>query len=161
MDKKLNAVMQHNKEAEQNVLGFSLTSASAVSKVCEILKVDDFYFEQNRVVFSVILELFNENTPIDIVTVSNRLEQYDKLYLVGGIQYLSSLILGVPTTGNAEYYAKEIKDKANIRNLCTNADDAVEWLDSKYIINIGEITNSIVVIGDNKTESVTKCKKGE
>ncbi len=109
--------LPHNKEAEQSVLGSALSSASAVGTVCEILKADDFYFEQNRTIFSVIMELFNESTPIDVVTVSDRLNQHDKLDAVGGVQYLSSLILGVPTTGNVEYYAKIIKDKATLRYL--------------------------------------------
>ena len=109
--------LRHNKEAEQSVLGGALSSSDAVGVVCELLKPDDFYFEQNRTVFSVILELFNENTPIDVVTVSDRLNQHDKLDLIGGLQYLSSLILGVPTTGNIEYYAKIIKDKAILRRL--------------------------------------------
>lgn len=109
--------LPHNKEAEQSVLGGALSSTDAVGTVCELLKPDDFYFEQNRIIFSTVLELFNENTPIDVVTVSDRLNQHDKLDAIGGIQYLSSLILSVPTTGNIEYYSKIIKDKATLRRL--------------------------------------------
>ncbi len=109
--------LPHNKEAEQSVLGGALSSIDAVGTVCELLKPDDFYFEQNRIIFSTVLELFNENTPIDVVTVSDRLNQHDKLDAIGGIQYLSSLILSVPTTGNIEYYSKIIKDKATLRRL--------------------------------------------
>lgn len=109
--------LPHNKEAEQSVLGGALSSTEAVGTVCELLKPDDFYFEQNRIIFSTVLELFNENTPIDVVTVSDRLNQHDKLDAIGGIQYLSSLILSVPTTGNIEYYSKIIKDKAALRRL--------------------------------------------
>ena len=158
--------LPHNKEAEQSVLGSSLSSTSAVGTVCELLKPDDFYFEQNRVVFSVILELFNENTPIDVVTVSDRLNQHDKLDLIGGVQYLSSLILSVPTTGNVEYYAKIIKDKATLRRLIFTSSNILnmaydeEDLTDKILdvaeqrildVSSGTVSNDIVHISEIMT----------
>ncbi len=155
--------LPHSKEAEQSVLGSALSSQSAVGTACEILKPDDFYFEQNRTVFSVVLELFNENTPIDVVTVSDRLNQHDNLDLIGGVQYLSSLILSVPTTGNIEYYAKIIKDKATLRrlifssqsilNMAYDEEDLTERiLDTaeQRILDVssGTVTNDIVHISD-------------
>lgn len=145
--------LPHNKEAEQSVLGSALSSSSAVGTVCEILKINDFYFEQNRTVFSVILELFNENTPIDVVTVSDRLNQHDKLDSIGGVQYLSSLILSVPTTGNVEYYAKIIKDKAVLRNLIFS---------SSSILNMAydeeDMTDRILDIAEQKILDVSSGK---
>ncbi len=155
--------LPHNKEAEQSVLGGALSSSSAVGTVCEMLKTNDFYFEQNRTVFSVILELFNENTPIDVVTVSDRLNQHDKLDAIGGVQYLSSLILSVPTTGNIEYYAKIIKDKAVLRNLIFSSssilnmaydeDDLTERIldlaEQKILdVSSGKVSNDIVHISE-------------
>ena len=110
-------VLPHSKEAEQSVLGSMLSSPQAVGAACEILKPDDFFFGQNKEVYAAILELFNENAPIDMVTVSDRLNQRDKLDSIGGVTYLSTLVLAVPTTGNVEYYAKIVKDKATLRRL--------------------------------------------
>ncbi len=145
--------LPHNKEAEQSVLGGALSSSSAVGTVCEMLKSSDFYFEQNRTVFSVILELFNENTPIDVVTVSDRLNQHDKLDAIGGVQYLSSLILSVPTTGNIEYYAKIIKDKAVLRSLIFS---------SSSILNMAydeeDMTDRILDIAEQKILDVSSGK---
>ena len=155
--------LPHNKEAEQSVLGGALSSSDAVGVVCELLKPDDFYFEQNRTVYSVIVELFNENTPIDVVTVSDRLNQHDKLDLIGGVQYLSSLILSVPTTGNVEYYAKIIKDKATLRrlifssssilNMAYDEEDLTERIldiAEQRILDVsnGTVSNDIVHISD-------------
>ncbi len=155
--------LPHNKEAEQSVLGSALSSTSAVGTVCEILKTDDFYFEQNRTIFSVILELFNESTPVDVVTVSDRLNQHDKLDIVGGVQYLSSLIIGVPTTGNVEYYANIIKDKAILRKVifacqyisdrAYNEDDLSDRIldvaEQKILdVSSGKVSNDIVHISD-------------
>lgn len=116
-------VLPHSKEAEQSVLGSALSDSHAVGTACEILKPNDFYYSQNKEVFIAILELFNENSPIDIVTVSDRLNQRDKLDAVGGVQYLSTLVMSVPTTGNVEYYAKIIKDKATLRNLIYSSEN--------------------------------------
>ena len=110
-------VLPHSKEAEQSVLGSVLSSPQAVGTACELLKPDDFFFGQNKEIYSAVLELFNENVPVDMVTVSDRLNQMDKLDAIGGVPYLSSLIVAVPTTGNIEYYAKIVKDKAVLRRL--------------------------------------------
>lgn len=109
--------LPHSKEAEQSVLGSVLSSPQAVGEACEILGADDFFFTQNKEIYGCVLELFNENTPVDIVTVSDKLNQHDKLDAVGGVPYLSSLVLSVPTTGNVEYYARIVKDKATLRRL--------------------------------------------
>ncbi len=113
--------LPHSREAEQSVIGSILTSSESVSAAAEILKPDDFYFRINREIYSAALELFNENTPVDIVTVSDRLKMLDKLDSVGGIQYLSQTAVGVPTTQNVNYYAQIIKEKAVLRHLITSA----------------------------------------
>ncbi len=114
-------VLPHNKEAEQSVIGSVLTSGKSVAASAEIIKAEDFYFEQNRAIYAVVMELFNENVPVDIVTVSDRLNQKDRLDAIGGITYLSMAATSVPTTGNTEYYAKIIKEKAVLRRLIQSA----------------------------------------
>lgn len=113
--------LPHSKEAEQSVLGSVLSSSQAVGTACELLKAKDFYFNQNKEIFLAVTELFNENVPVDIVTVSDRLNLHDKLDEIGGVPYLSNLIINVPSTGNVEFYAKIIKEKAELRRLIYNA----------------------------------------
>lgn len=117
MDREL----PHNKEAEQSVIGSAITDEASVAASAEIVRPEDFYFEQNREIYSVIIELFNENTPIDIVTVSDRLNQGDRLDAVGGITYLASVASSVPTTENVVYYSKIIKEKAILRRLISSS----------------------------------------
>lgn len=109
--------LPHSKEAEQSVIGSAVTDASSVALSAEIVRPEDFYFEQNKEIYSVVLELFNENTPIDIVTVSDRLNQKDRLDAVGGITYLAAAVAAVPTTENVVYYSKIIKEKSILRRL--------------------------------------------
>ncbi len=113
--------LPHNKEAEQSVIGSALTDSASVALSAEIITADDFYFPQNKEIYSVIIELFNLNIPIDIVTVSDKLNQGDRLDAVGGITYLATIAASVPTTGNVIYYSKIIKSKAILRKLITSS----------------------------------------
>ncbi len=109
--------LPHSREAEDAVIGSVLTSSQSVAASAEILQPDDFYFTQNREIYAVVLELFNDNKPVDFVTVSDRLNQLDKLDAVGGVPYLSSAAGMVPTTRHVTYYSDIIKEKAMLRRL--------------------------------------------
>lgn len=113
--------LPYSREAEQAVIGSALTDTQSVSAALEIVKADDFYFAHNREIFAVITELFNENSAIDFITVSNRLNQYDKLEAVGGTAYLRTMAVDVPTTRHTTYYANIIKEKSTLRNLIKSA----------------------------------------
>ncbi len=113
--------LPHSQEAELAVIGSALTNPHSVAESAEIVRADDFYFPQNRIIYAAILELFNENTPIDFVTVSDRLTQEDKLDAVGGITYLRNAAREVPTTRHVSYYSEIIRDKAILRSLISSA----------------------------------------
>ncbi len=113
--------LPYNKEAEIGVIGCVLVNANSVASSAEIIKPDDFYFGANREIYSVVMSLFNENVPIDIVTVSDRLAQADKLDAVGGITYLTAAVTSVATTENVIYHCKIIKEKSVLRRLIKSA----------------------------------------
>ena len=108
------------------VIGSALTNSHSVAESVEILRPSDFYFPQNKEIFSVILDLFNENAAIDFITVSNKLSQSDKLEAVGGIAYLRNAATNVPTTRHVTYYSQIIKEKAVLRTLIKSAGDISE-----------------------------------
>ena len=114
---KLEKLPPQSVEAEQTLLGGLLIDANAIAKVVEILKPDCFYKQAHKHIFSTILNLFNNNEPIDIVTVSENLKSADKLELSGGRAYINDLALSVITSANIEYYAKIIAEKAVLRDL--------------------------------------------
>lgn len=66
--------MPYSVEAEQSVLGGILIDHNCITAVSERIGEDDFYFEHNRAIYGVMLELFNTNRPIDLVTVSDALK---------------------------------------------------------------------------------------
>ncbi len=114
--------LPYNREAELGVIGCVLVSEKSVAASAEIIKPDDFYFGANREIYSVVMTLFNENIPVDIVTVSDRLSQQDKLDAVGGVVYLTAAATSVATTENVVYHSKIIKEKSILRRLIKSAE---------------------------------------
>ncbi|MCS7233016.1 MAG: replicative DNA helicase [Synergistetes bacterium] len=106
-----------NIEAEQSVLGSILLDGDALARVIEILKPEDFYEPVHRVIYDVILELFDKGKAVDLITVSEALRKKGKLEDIGGVDYLTELIHSVPTSVNADYYAHIVREKAILRGL--------------------------------------------
>ena len=110
-------VPPQNIEAEQSVLGAMLIEKEAIPKVMEILRDTDFYREAHRVIFNAMLELYNKNEAVDMITVTEILKRDNKLEDVGGIAYVTSLANAVPTAVNVTYHASIIEEKSILRQL--------------------------------------------
>ncbi len=110
-------VPPQNIEAEQSVLGAMLIEKEAIPKVMEILRDTDFYREAHRVIFNAMLELYNKNEAVDMITVTEILKRDNKLEDVGGIAYVTSLAKAVPTAANVTYHASIIEEKSILRQL--------------------------------------------
>jgi replicative DNA helicase len=120
-----------NIEAEQCVLGSILLENNVINNILEIINPegDDFYSDAHRKIFNVIVELYEKNEPLDLVTLNNALKDKKILDAVGGTAYLASLVDNVPSAANAVNYARIVKEKAILRGLITTA---TEIIDSCY-----------------------------
>ncbi len=110
-------VPPQNIEAEQAVLGAMLIDKEAIAKATEVLLADDFYREAHRVIFSAMLELYNKNEAVDMVTVTEILKRDNKLEDIGGIAYITSLANVVLTAANVKYHAEIVAEKSVLRQL--------------------------------------------
>lgn len=110
-------VPPQNIEAEQAVLGAMLIDKEAIAKATEVLSADDFYREAHRVIFSAMLELYNKNEAVDMVTVTEILKRDNKLDDIGGIAYITSLANVVLTAANVKYHAEIVAEKSVLRQL--------------------------------------------
>lgn len=117
----LDRIPPQNIEAEQAVLGAMLIEREAISKVAEFLRPEDCYREAHRLIFNAMLELFNKNDAVDMVTVIEFLRKGDKLEAAGGISYITSLANSVPTAANVLYHARIVEEKALLRQLINAA----------------------------------------
>ena len=123
---ELGKVPPHDIEAEQAVIGSMLTDNEAVTASVELLKEEDFYREDNKIIYSAMLNLYNRSEPIDLITVKSELESMGKIDQVGGIEYLAELPEKVPTTANANKYIKIVHEKSILRNLIKTANEIIE-----------------------------------
>ena len=122
----LGKVPPNDIEAEQPVIGSMLTNKDAVSSALEVLRPDDFYRDDNRIIFSAIMNLYNRSEPVDIITLKSELTSLGKLEAVGGLEYVAQLPDKVPTTSNVEKYIKIVEEKALLRSLIKTGNDVIE-----------------------------------
>lgn len=104
-------------EAEQSVLGSMILDNDAIPSAAEVLKSEDFYRENHRLLYEAIMDLFDKGEPIDLVTVSEYLKKKDSLGGIGGLEYLTDIAANVPTTANIGYYSKIVWGKSMLRKL--------------------------------------------
>lgn len=125
-DGKIQKLPPQNIDAEEAILGAVLTNPISLTKILDLIKPESFYKPANKFIYEAILHLFSKNQAIDIVTVSERLNEIDKLELIGGRAYINDLALNVVTTANIEYYAKIVQEKAIKRELINAGSEIVE-----------------------------------
>lgn len=152
---ELGKVPPHDLEAEQAILGSMLTDKDAVIASVEVLKEEDFYREDNKAIYTAILNLYTRADPIDIITVKSELESMGKLDQIGGLEYLAQLPEKVPTTANALKYIKIVEEKSTLRTLIKAANEIIE---SGY--NQTEEVDDIMEGAEKKIFNIMQ-KKGE
>src|SRR5690625_4013599 len=118
-------VPPQNVEAEQAVLGAVIIDSDVLISVMEKIEANDFYKTTHQMVFQVMIELVEEQEPVDMVTVTARLKDKDQLEEVGGVSYLSELAKAVPTAANVDYYAAIVEEKSMLRRLIRTATQIV------------------------------------
>ena len=132
-NKTTGRIPPQNIEAEQGVLGCMLLDQSAMYVAINILKDTDFYRKDHGEIYNAMLALFMDSQPIDVITVADKLKARGVHEETGGIEYLATLVSGVETSANAEYYAKIVEKCSILRKIisvCTkNANLAYEETD--------------------------------
>lgn len=122
---ELGKIPPHDVEAEQAVIGSMLTDKDAISSAIEVLKPEDFYREDNKVIYEAILNLYNRAEPVDIITLKIELQSMKQLEAIGGLEYIAQLPDKVPTTANVEQYIKIVEEKSALRALIKTANDLI------------------------------------
>ncbi|HEX7259942.1 MAG TPA: replicative DNA helicase [Candidatus Saccharimonadia bacterium] len=114
-------ILPHNLEAEAGLLGGILVDKEALVKVADIVAADDFYVDRNGIVYRAMIDLYEARQPIDLLTLSNRLESVKELEKIGGSAYLTELVEQVPTAAHVAHYGRIVAHKATLRRLISAA----------------------------------------
>lgn len=111
----------HSEEVEQSVLGAILIDKDAISIISAFLSPAHFYSENHARIYEVMLTLYEQRRPIDLVTVTDVLKKKKLLTDIGGASFLAELANAVPTAANIEHYGRIIKDHHTKRELIKTA----------------------------------------
>lgn len=124
-------------------LGSMMLSQSAIEEVRSILTSADFYQPAHGEICRAVFYLDKKGSPVDFVTIKNRLTELGRLEEVGGVEYIIQMAESVPTAKNAAYYAGIVADKAKMRRLHSAANEMQR------------------LVGDPETDADEKLQKAE
>lgn len=113
----LSRVPPHDIAAETAVLSSMLFDSEAIPTAMEILRPQDFYRPDFRLIYEAINELFSRNTPVDLIMLKNKLEAMGVFEQVGGLQTLNMIAGNVSTSAHIRHYANIVAEKAMLRAL--------------------------------------------
>jgi replicative DNA helicase len=106
-----------NIEAEESLIGSILIEKDAIIRIADIVTAEDFYVDRNAIIYSAIIDLYEQRQPLDLLTLSNRLRDVGELDRIGGSAYLAELTSAVPTAAHVVHYAGIVSHKATLRRL--------------------------------------------
>lgn len=140
-----------NTEAEQSLLGCLMLDKDAIVKIVDSIRTEDFYKNIHQEIYQAMVDLYERSEPIDILSVSARLKEKQKIEEIGGVAYVTSLINSVPTATHVLNYAKIVRQKKILRDLISasheiglSAFDETQEVDilldkaEKTVFNIGQ-----------------------
>ena len=148
----------HNLDAEKATLGALLLDWTSINEVVQYLRKDNFYSQQNQLIYESLLNLFSKGTRGDLLTLIDDLTKSGNLEKAGGTAYITSLTDSVPTSANVDYYAKIVLDQSTRRNLIKisseiKADSYDETKESRSILE--EVEQKVFKLTDtNQTTKV-------
>ncbi len=118
--------LPHSIEAEQAVLGGLMLSNSGFDAVASLISDKDFFANDHQLIFQTMRQLNAEQKPLDIITLSETLQNNRQLDQIGGSSYLVELSNNTPSSANINAYAQIVLERSIIRQLITAASDIVK-----------------------------------
>ena len=104
-------------EAEMGILGSMALDRDVIGEILQEVRAEHFYRPDHRLIFEVLLSLYEANKPVDLVLLRDELKRRGQLEEVGGVDYLVRLVESVPSAANGVYYARIVRDKGILRDL--------------------------------------------
>jgi len=139
-------------DAENSVLGCIMLVNDTIDQVLDLLRAEQFYDDQNRRIFSTIVEMYEDGERgIDAVTLKNRLEKKGELEEAGGVAKLLEIMETVPHAAHVEYYAKIVQEKYLQRQLIYVCNDIL-----KDTYHSGDDVNDVLARAEQKMFAISE-----
>ena len=113
----LKRVLPHSMEAEQSVIGSMIMDREAIVVASELISSEDFYNKQYGVLFETMCELNDAGSPVDLVTLQNRLQSKDVPPEVSSLEFVRDILSAPLITANIKHYANIVAEKSTLRKL--------------------------------------------
>jgi replicative DNA helicase len=135
--------MPFSNETEKIILGIAIHNNNAFHNIFNILTIEDFYIEKNKILYENILETYKENNIVDIAILINKLQSKGILKKLGGFEHLSKLIEDIPSISNTEYYINILIEKTKMRKIINNNIELNEYILNNQEKNIDEFISDM------------------
>ncbi len=133
-------LLPHDKMAEQAVLGAIIIQNSILLQILDILTTDDFFSPANHCIFAAMQEMTAQEppVPIDELTLLSHLKSKHLLEQTGGVDYLNELSQKTPVAENAEFYARIVREKGQLRDIILTAHEVAKRGQEENAENISD-----------------------
>src|SRR6202011_6216172 len=144
----------HSAEAEQGVLGSMLISPrDTIAECVEKITEEYFYVPAHQIIYQALVELWNSNQGIDLITFTQSLRDQNLLETIGGAAFVTSLFTFVPTAANVGYYLDIVRDKYILRRIIVAATESVRraYEEQDEVNNLlDEVEQRIFAVGEDR-----------
>lgn len=141
--------LPYNAQAEQAVLGSALLSRECLYTVFSRLNEEDFFVGKHQLIYRAIKNLFDKQTPVDVLTATEELMNMKELETIGGVEYLQQCADAMVALSSIDYYINIVNDQAVLRRLIQTCRDIDAAYLSEEITDVNEfIANSETTLKD-------------
>ncbi len=144
-------------EAEYSVLGGLMLEREAYDQVADLINDSDFYKPGHRLIYKCISDLHLKAQPVDLVTVTNMLQSRNELDVIGGPEYLLTLVDKVVSAANIDSHARIIREKSLLRRLIATSSNLIDksygtdYADVQSLIDFAE--SEILKVGEQNVST--------
>ena len=153
-DQMLERPLPNSAESERAILGAIILDNGVINQAIELLRPEDFYIPAHRRIFLAMIALMERGSKIDQILIAEELRREGEIESVGGLSFISNLLLGLPHFTNIAHYAKMVRDKSMLRQLvkvCNKVtSEALEEEDEAEII-LDHAEQAIFALADERT----------
>jgi replicative DNA helicase len=149
--------MPHSIEAEQSVLGGLMLENNRLDTVLEVVSEQDFYRQDHRLIFRMMLNLQEASQPLDVITLSEELHKHDQLDRIGGLGYLVEMANNTPSAANIVAYAKIVRERSTLRQLI----DAAQEISKSSMNPAGLDSDDLLQLAEKRVAEIAEDRPKE
>lgn len=149
--------MPHSIEAEQSVLGGLMLENNKLDAVLEVVSEQDFYRQDHRIIFRMMVNLQEAAQPLDVITLSDELHKHDQLDRVGGLGYLVEMANNTPSAANIVAYAKIVRERSTLRQLI----DAAQEISKSSMNPAGLDSDDLLQLAEKRVAEIAEDRPKE